>query len=113
MVEAMLLGGLRRCEVLGLRLDDVQLADRRLSLACGKGGAQRIVPVAARFFTVLGDYLRGERPAGGDRVFVVLRGPRRGMPLSAAGLDEILRGARRSRCPTPTDSPTSSDGDPP
>ena len=29
-----------------------------------------------------------------DRVFVVLKGPRRGLPLSAAGLDEILEGAR-------------------
>ena len=29
-----------------------------------------------------------------DRVFVVLKGPRRGLPLSAEGLDEILDGAR-------------------
>jgi len=28
-------------------------------------------------------------------VFVVLKGPRRGLPLSAEGLDEILGGARR------------------
>ena len=36
-------------------------------------------------------------PAGQrtDRVFVVLKGPRRGLPLSAEGLDEILDGARR------------------
>jgi integrase/recombinase XerD len=41
--------------------------------------------------------LHGERPAaaGTDRVFVVLKGPRRGLPLSAEGLDEILDGARR------------------
>src|SRR5260370_5821571 len=29
-----------------------------------------------------------------DRVFVVLKGPRRGRPVSAEGLDEILAGAR-------------------
>jgi site-specific recombinase XerC len=34
-VLAMLLAGLRRCEVLGLRFDDVQVADRR---AGGRGG---------------------------------------------------------------------------
>jgi integrase len=28
-------------------------------------------------------------------VFVVLKGPRRGLPLSPSGLDEIMRGARR------------------
>ena len=44
----------------------------------------------------LGDYLDAERPrtSATDRVFVVLKGPRRGEPLSAAGLDEILDGAR-------------------
>jgi site-specific recombinase XerD len=96
MVLAMLLAGLRRCEVLGLRFADVQVADRRLAVVEGKGGHHRIVPAANRFFDVLGAYLHDERPATStDRVFVVLKGPRRGLPLSAEGLDEILDGARR------------------
>jgi len=97
MVLAMLLAGLRRCEVLGLRFADVQVADRRLAVVEGKGGHHRIVPVADRFFEALGVYLHDERPgtAPTDRVFVVLKGPRRGLPLSAEGLDEILAGARR------------------
>lgn len=95
MVEAMLLGGLRRCEVLGLRLDDVNIGERRVFVVEGKSGRQRMVPISSRFFTTLGDYLDHERPRGSsDRVFVVLKGPRRGEPLSAAGLDEILDGAR-------------------
>jgi len=96
MVLAMLLAGLRRCEVLGLRLEDVQVADRRLVVVEGKGGHHRVVPAANRFFGALGEYLHDERPATStDRVFVVLKGPRRGLPLSAEGLDEILAGARR------------------
>jgi len=97
MILAMLLAGLRRCEVLGLRLEDIQVADRRLVVTEGKGGHHRVVPAADRFFAALGDYLHDERPAGAamDRVFVVLKGPRRGRPLSAEGLDEILAGARR------------------
>lgn len=97
MFEAMLLGGLRRCEVLGLRLTDVHVGERRLFIAAGKGGRQRIVPVARRFFASLARYLERERPqaVGVDAVFVVLQGPRRGQPLSAAGLDEILQGARQ------------------
>jgi len=96
-VLGMLLAGLRRCEVLGLRFADVQVADRRLVVVEGKGGHHRVVPAANRFFEALGAYLHGERPAGADtdRVFVVLKGPRRGLPLSAEGLDEILDGARR------------------
>src|SRR6266513_1629718 len=97
LVLGMLLAGLRRCEVLGLRFGDVQVADRRLVVVEGKGGHHRAVPAANRFFEALGAYLHGERPSGAptDRVFVVLKGPRRGLPLSAEGLDEILDGARR------------------
>jgi integrase/recombinase XerD len=97
MVEAMLLGGLRRCEVLGLRLGDVKVGERRLFIAEGKGGHQRIVPISPRFFASLARYLELERPAdpGSDRVFVVLKGATRGQPLSSHGIDEILRGARR------------------
>jgi integrase/recombinase XerD len=97
MVLGMLLAGLRRCEVLGLRFEHVQVADRRLVVVEGKGGHHRVVPAADRFFGELGAYLHDERPvvAPTDRVFVVLKGPRRGMPLSAEGLDEILDGARR------------------
>jgi integrase/recombinase XerD len=96
MVEAMLLGGLRRCEVVGLRLEDLRPADKRVFIAEGKGGHQRIVPLSSRFFLSVAAYLEIERPrpASTDRVFVVLKGPRRGQPLTAAGLDEIVTGAR-------------------
>ncbi len=97
MAEAMLLGGLRRCEVLGLRLGDLNLGERRVFVAEGKGGHQRIVPVSSRFFATVAEYLEQERPriSQTDRLFVVLKGQRRGQPLSAAGVDEIFRAARR------------------
>ncbi len=96
MIDAMVLGGLRRCEVLGLRLEDIDAGQRRLFVAEGKGGRQRVVPVSGRFFASLGDYLESERPGTSvtKHVFVVLKGARRGEPLSAAGVDEILDGAR-------------------
>ena len=62
MVYAMVLGGLRRCEVLGLRLGDVQVAERPLFIAEGKGGHQRVVPISNTFFAAVGDYLHHERP---------------------------------------------------
>jgi integrase/recombinase XerD len=87
MVLGMLLAGLRRCEVLGLRFEDVQVAGRRLAVVEGKGGHRRIVPAANRFFGALGACLHDERPGGvpTGRVFAVLKGPRRGLPLSAEG----------------------------
>jgi integrase len=97
MVQAMVLGGLRRCEVLGLGLGDLHPGERRVFVAEGKGGRQRIVPVSAQFFATVADYLETERArtSSTDRVFVVLKGNNRGRPLSTAGLDEIVRGARR------------------
>jgi site-specific recombinase XerD len=96
MVEAMVLGGLRRSEVLGLRFEDIKPGERRVFVADGKGGHQRLVPVSSRFFVTLAAYLDTERPeaASTDQVFVVLKGPNRGGPLTPRGLDEVLRGAR-------------------
>lgn len=96
-VQAMVLGGLRRCEVLGLRLEDLRLGEWRVFIADGKGGHQRLVPLSQSFFSTVADYLNVERPpdAATDRVFVGLKGPRRGQPLSTDGLDTVLSAARQ------------------
>lgn len=96
MAQAMLLGGLRRGEVLGLRLEDLRVGERQLFIADGKGGHQRQVPISPTFFAAVADYLNRERPvdAATDRVFVALKGPRRGQPLSVDGLDEVFSAAR-------------------
>jgi len=97
MVEGMLLGGLRRCEILGLRFQDIHPGEKRVFIAEGKGGHQRIVPISPRFFTTLAAYLDTERPRTSvtKGIFVVLKGARRGQPLTAAGLDEVVEGARQ------------------
>ncbi len=96
MVEAMVLGGLRRAEVLGLRLEDLRPGERRVFVADGKGGHQRLVPMSSRFFASVAAYLDTERPddVDGEFVFVVLTGPSRGRALTPKGLEQILRGAR-------------------
>jgi integrase/recombinase XerD len=96
MVEAMVLGGLRRTEVLGLRFEDVRVGEKRVFVADGKGGHQRLIPMSPRFFETLAAYLDTERPAEAttERVFVVLKGRRRGSPLTPKGLEEILTAAR-------------------
>lgn len=96
MVYAMVLGGLRRCEVLGLDLNHVQVPERSLFIAEGKGGHQRVIPISNTFFAEVGDYLRHERPrdAETNRVFVTLKGPNRGKPMTADGVDKILQAAR-------------------
>jgi integrase/recombinase XerD len=46
-------------------------------VAHGKGGHQRLVPMANAFFVAVGDYLGNEPPSGidTDRVFVMLKRP--------------------------------------
>ncbi len=96
MLEAMVLGGLRCCEVIGLRLEDLQPTNRRVFIADGKGGHQRLIPMSAQFFQSISSYLSLERlgDAVSDRLFVSLRGARRGEPLSIDGLEQIVRAAK-------------------
>jgi integrase/recombinase XerD len=96
MLEAMVLGGLRCCEVVGLRLEDLHATERRVFIADGKGGHQRVVPVSRQFFASVSSYLSGERPAdaASGQLFVVLKGARRGNALSIDGLEQIVRGAK-------------------
>ena len=97
MVQAMVLGGLRRCEVLGLRLGDLRLGEWRVLITEGKGGHERLVPLSPTFFATVARYMNHERPTESttDSLFVSLKGPHRGQPLSTPGLDEIVRAARK------------------
>jgi len=53
--------GLRRCEVLGLRLSTSRWPSARCS-SPRQGGHQRVVPISNTFFAELGEYLVNERP---------------------------------------------------
>jgi len=87
MAEAMVLGGLRRCEVLGLRLGDLQVAARRVFIAERKGGASASDP-GLRSVLRLGRVLSGRRTA---------RRCRHGPPVR--GVERPTAGA--SRCHRP------------
>ncbi len=95
MTQAMVLGGLGRCEVLGLRLDDLRLGEWRVLIREGKGGHERLIPLSPTFFATVARYMDHERPqTSSDALFVVLKGARRGQPLSMPGLQQIFRSAR-------------------
>jgi site-specific recombinase XerD len=91
LVGLMLLDGLRSCEVLGLQLEDLQLADGQMRVP-GKGNKKRLVPLAPEILEVLGNYLRLERPLiNSPALFVSLKGRQRGQPMTAAGLRSLFR----------------------
>jgi site-specific recombinase XerD len=98
LVGLMLLDGLRSCEVLGLELEDVQLADGQTRVR-GKGNKKRVLPLPPDILGVLGQYLRHERPlTNSPALFISLKGRQRGRPMTAAGLRSLFRHHRvRSR----------------
>ena len=92
LVGLMLLDGLRSCEVLGLQLEDSELADGQMRLL-GKGNKKRLVPLPPEILEVLGNYLRLERPLTNNSpaLFVSLKGRHRGQPMTPAGLRSLFR----------------------
>lgn len=95
LVGLMLFNGLRSHEVLGLQLEDVRFGDAQL-LVCGKGNKQRLLPLAPENIRLLEYYLRLQRPVSNSAaMFVCLKGPHRGQPLTPAGLRSLFRHHRR------------------
>jgi integrase/recombinase XerD len=97
----MALGGRRKSEVLGVELGDLDPAKGTVLVRQGKGGRQRIGCVGRLFFTIVARYQSAERPATDSRrLFVVLKGPRRGQPLSVSGLNTLIA-YHRAHAPAP------------
>src|SRR6266571_2123187 len=91
LIGLMLLDGLRSCEVLALQLEDLQLADAQMRVQ-GKGNKQRLLPLPQEIIEALQNYLCMERPITHSRsVFVCLKGPHRGQPMTSAGLRSLFR----------------------
>ena len=96
LVGLMLLDGLRSCEALALQLADLELTGSQMRVR-GKGNRQRILPLPEEIRGVLEKYLLLERPLTNcSALFVCLKGPHRGQPLTAAGLRTLFRHHRRA-----------------
>jgi len=95
LVALMLFNGLRSRETLSLRIEDLRLAQSEM-LALGKGNRQRLLPLDPQTIKVIDNYLRLERPKSSSPfLFLVLKGPNRGSPLTLPGLRTIFRHHRR------------------
>jgi integrase/recombinase XerD len=83
--------GLRTAEVLNLSVNDIDAQGQSLRIL-GKGNKQRVMPLADAVANTLRLYAQLERPITDSQdMFVVLKGPRRGQPLSIEGLRRIFR----------------------
>jgi site-specific recombinase XerD len=91
----MLFLGLRSCEVLSLDVNDIDFIDDFIRIR-GKGGKERILPIAASVRQALERYLNYERlEVKHNHCFVVLKGPHRGQPMTPGGLRTLFRHRRK------------------
>ena len=92
----MALGGLRKSEVLGVEVADLDPAHGTVLVRQGKGCRQRVCCVGRLFFSVVERYQQAERPqTDTSQMFVVLKGRHRGQRLSVSGLNTIIAHHRR------------------
>jgi site-specific recombinase XerD len=95
LVALMLFNGLRSREVLQIQLEDLLLTEDQLRVR-GKGRRERIVPLANETIQTIQRYVSLERPdRNNPYLFVSLKGPRRGKPMTPAGLRSLFRHHRR------------------
>lgn len=95
LVALMLFNGLRSRETLSLKIEDLRLPQSEM-LVLGKGNRQRLLPLDPQTIKVIESYLRLERPTSSSSfLFLVLKGPNRGSPLTPAGLRTVFRHHRR------------------
>ena len=97
MFMLMLRCGLRVEEVAHLTVDALELSRRRLFIAKGKGGKDRVVYLSDDARSALEAYL-ATRVSKAKRVFLVQKGPLKGTSLSVRGIQKRIEYyAKRSR----------------
>lgn len=88
----MLLCGLRSCEVLALKLTDLDFIDNLIRVR-GKGLKERMIPMPPAVKKTLSHYIDYERPQNSTHNILItaLKGPHSGQPLSREGLRKLFR----------------------
>jgi site-specific recombinase XerD len=97
--------GLRSCEVVSLKLDDIEWRSGQLKVARSKVSSSFVLPLTPEVGAALFAYLRNGRPPLAHReVFLRVRGP--AGTLKPTGLTEAFQGwVRRASLPIPFQGP--------
>jgi site-specific recombinase XerD len=96
-VLLMLLCGLRSCEVLNLKISDIDFIDNQIRVR-GKGNKERLLPMPKALAKSLSHYIDYERPeCNHDKLITVIKGNNSGSPLKAESLRTLFRHRRLSK----------------
>jgi len=95
LIALMLFDGLRSREAMEVQLEDLNLSQAQIRIR-GKGNKERVLPLPHETIQALKRYIHLERPlTNSPYLFVSLKGPHRGQPVTAAGLRSLFRHHRR------------------
>jgi site-specific recombinase XerD len=86
----MLRCGLRVEEVAHLRLQDLDLSQRRILVCRGKGNKDRVVYISPDAERALREYLKSRSSSKGQEIFLVHKGTCRGKPISVRGIQKRM-----------------------
>jgi site-specific recombinase XerD len=86
----MLRCGLRVEEVAHLRLQDLDLAQRRILVCRGKGNKDRVVYISPDAERALREYLNSRSSSKVQEIFLVHKGTCRGRPISVRGIQKRM-----------------------
>lgn len=96
-VLLMLLCGLRSCEVLNLKVGDIDFIDDQIRVR-GKGSKERLLPIPNALRKSLRHYIDYERPVcHHDQLITVIQGKNCGAPLKTESLRTLFRHRRFSQ----------------
>ncbi|MFH2121110.1 MAG: tyrosine-type recombinase/integrase [Pseudomonadota bacterium] len=82
--------GLRVEEVANVSLDALDFKQRKILIKDGNGSKDRIVYMSNDVIQALTDYLKARPSAGAKRVFLVMKGPSTGHPISIRGIQKRM-----------------------
>ncbi len=89
LVGIMLLAGLRRKEVLLLKLSDVDLKNKSIFINQGKGAKDRVVPINTRLQAILEEYLKDRKRLNKQSIFF-LTSVQKDQPLGSRCVNNLM-----------------------
>ncbi len=94
MIGVMLLAGLRRQEVMKLKLNDVSLESRSIFINQGKWSKDRVIPVNSKLHTILQEYLK-ERSRTGKECCYFFVGAQMDLPIGVKCVNKLVEKLRK------------------
>lgn len=93
-IGIMLLAGLRRQEVMKLKLNDVSLESRSIFINQGKWSKDRVIPINSKLYTILQEYLKERNRADKECVHFFV-GAQKDVPIGTNCIKKLIEKTRK------------------